>query len=307
MNLLHMKYAVVVAKTGSINKAAEELFVAQPNLSRSIKELEADLGITIFDRSSKGMVLTTQGENFVYYAEKVLKQVDDIERMCRSGSSEKQRFSISVPSASYISDAFTNFSTLLDDTPAEIFYMETNPSRVIKNILENDYKLGIIRYAADHEHYYKEMLEEKGLSCELIAEFRYVVLLNHDNPLSQKDVLCFDDLKSLIEISHGDPYVSSMPMNVIMKEEQIYDTERVIYLFERGSQFDLLAENPRTFMCVSPIPEKLLKRYNLSQIICADNTRVYKDVLIRKKDYQLSELDEIFVTELVASKRRCLA
>lgn len=307
MNLLHMKYAVVVAKTGSINKAAEELFVAQPNLSRSIKELEADLGITIFDRSSKGMVLTTQGENFVYYAEKVLKQVDDIERMCRSGSSEKQRFSISVPSASYISDAFTNFSTLLDDTPAEIFYMETNPSRVIKNILENDYKLGIIRYAADHGHYYKEMLEEKGLSCELIAEFRYVVLLNHDNPLSQKDVLCFDDLKSLIEISHGDPYVSSMPMNVIMKEEQIYDTERVIYLFERGSQFDLLAENPRTFMCVSPIPEKLLKRYNLSQIICADNTRVYKDVLIRKKDYQLSELDEIFVTELVASKRRCLA
>ena len=307
MNLLHMKYAVVVAKTGSINKAAEELFVAQPNLSRSIKELEADLGITIFDRSSKGMVLTTQGENFVYYAEKVLKQVDDIERMCRFGSSEKQRFSISAPSASYISDAFASFSTLLNDTPAEILYMETNPSRVIKNILENDYKLGIFRYAADHEHFYKEMLEEKGLSCELIAEFRYVVLLNHDNPLSQKDAVCFDDLKSLIEISHSDPYVSSMPMNVIMKEEQIYDTERVIYLFERGIQFDLLAENPRTFMWVSPIPEKLLKRYNLSQITCADNTRVYKDVLIRKKDYQLSELDEIFVTELVASKRRCLA
>ena len=55
MNILHMKYAVEVARAGSINKAAETLIIAQPNLSRAIKELESDLGITIFDRSAKGM------------------------------------------------------------------------------------------------------------------------------------------------------------------------------------------------------------------------------------------------------------
>ena len=64
MNILHMKYAYEVAKTGSINKASEMLLIAQPNLSRSIKELEADLGITIFDRSAKGMKLTPEGYNF---------------------------------------------------------------------------------------------------------------------------------------------------------------------------------------------------------------------------------------------------
>ena len=65
MNILHMKYAVEVAKAGSINKASENLLIAQPNLSRSIKELETDLGISIFDRSAKGMVLTPDGEEFI--------------------------------------------------------------------------------------------------------------------------------------------------------------------------------------------------------------------------------------------------
>lgn len=75
MNILHMKYAVEVAKLGSLNKAAETLIIAQPNISRSIKELEADLGITIFNRSSKGMVLTPEGEEFIRYAKSILKQI----------------------------------------------------------------------------------------------------------------------------------------------------------------------------------------------------------------------------------------
>ena len=76
MNILHMKYAVEVAKVGSLNKAAETLLIAQPNISRSIKELEADLGITIFDRTSKGMFLTPEGENFIGYAKNILKQIE---------------------------------------------------------------------------------------------------------------------------------------------------------------------------------------------------------------------------------------
>ena len=82
MNVLHMKYAVEVARAGSINKAAEELYMAQPNLSRCIKELEADLGIAIFERSPKGMTLTPEGEGFIRYARKALDQIDEIEHIC---------------------------------------------------------------------------------------------------------------------------------------------------------------------------------------------------------------------------------
>ena len=66
MNLLHMKYAVEIARTNSLNKAAETLYVGQSALSRAIKELETSLGVTLFERSSKGMTLTHDGENFVY-------------------------------------------------------------------------------------------------------------------------------------------------------------------------------------------------------------------------------------------------
>ena len=72
MNVIHMKYAVEVAKAGSINKASETLLVAQPNLSRSIKEFEKELGITIFSRTSKGMTLTPKGEEFIAYAKNIL-------------------------------------------------------------------------------------------------------------------------------------------------------------------------------------------------------------------------------------------
>lgn len=305
MNLLHMKYAVEIARTGSISKASEALYVAQPNLSRSVKELEADLGIAIFDRTSKGMFLTPKGETFISYAKKVLSQIDDLEKMCREGLSSKQRFSISVPRASYISDAFALFSKHLSSDPAEIFYMETNPSTAINNILSSDYNLGIIRYAEAYEKHFKAFLDEKNLTYELISEFKYVLIMSSDSALAKKESISFSDLKPFIEISHGDPYVPSLPMNVVLKEEHLDDTDRRVFIFERGGQFDLLMENPETFMWVSPLPEKLLKRYNLAQRACVDNTKLYKDVLIHKKDYVLSELDNLFITELVQSKRRC--
>lgn len=81
MNLAHMKYAVVIAETKSINKAAELLYVGAPALSRAVKELEAGLNVTLFDRSAKGMFLTLEGEQFIRHAKDLLKQVDDIETM----------------------------------------------------------------------------------------------------------------------------------------------------------------------------------------------------------------------------------
>ena len=79
-------------------------------LSRAIKELESGLGVTLFDRSAKGMFLTPDGELFVQHAKKALKQVDDIENLFRDGTTAKQQFSVSVPRASYIADAFTQFT-----------------------------------------------------------------------------------------------------------------------------------------------------------------------------------------------------
>jgi DNA-binding transcriptional LysR family regulator len=299
-----MKYAVEVARVGSLNKASETLLIAQPNLSRSIKELEADLGITIFDRTAKGMFLTPDGETFIGYAKDILKQIDQVDSMYKNGIVKKQKFSISVPRACYISDAFAQFSKTLTDEPAEIFYKETNSQRTINNILNHDYNLGIIRYAENYDKYFKSMLEEKGLSYEMVTEFTYSLIMSANNPLAQKENITYDDLKGYIEIAHADPYVPSLPLAKVVKEELPDNIDRRIFIFERASQFDLLSENPETFMWVSSAPKKVLDRYNLVQKKCIDNKKVYKDVLIYQTGYKLTKIDKQFITELCESKRK---
>lgn len=306
MNILHMKYAVEVAKAGSINKASEALLIAQPNLSRSIKELEADLGITIFDRTAKGMTLTPEGEEFIGYSKSILRQIDSVEKMYKNDMPIKQRFSVSVPRATYISEAFAQFSKTIRSDSAELFYKETNSSRTIKNVLSGEYKLGIVRYAENYDRYFKTMFDEKGLNYEMVSEFRYVLLLHRESPLASLDEIRYTDLAGHIEIAHADPYVPSLSAAQVKKEELPDDINRRIFVFERASQFDLLSENPETFMWVSPIPEKTLRRYDLVQRSCADNQKKYKDVLIYKNDYKLTQTDSDFITSLCMTKRKYL-
>ena len=304
MNILHMRYAVEVARLGSLSKAAETLMTAQPNISRSIKELEGDLGITIFSRSAKGMVPTAEGEEFIGYAKEILSQIEHVEMFYKNGAPKKNRFSVSVPRACYISEAFAEFSKQIGENSAEIFYKETNSQRTINNLLESDYKLGIIRYAENYDKYFKAMLEEKGLSYELICEFSYVLLMSKDSPLAKIDDIRFDDLAPYVEIAHADPYVPSLPFAKIVKTELPDNVSRRIFIFERASQFDLLSENPETFMWVSPTSEKLLARYDLVQKRCNENKRIYKDVLIYRNGYKLSALDKRFITSVCDSKRK---
>lgn len=307
MNILHMKYAVEVARLGSLNKAAETLMIAQPNISRSIKELEADLGITIFQRSAKGMVLTPDGEAFMDYARDILSRIDKLEKSYRDGSHKKRRFSISVPRACYISAAMTEFSKHIGTAPAEIYYKETNSKKTIQLLLENECKLGIIRYSDNYDKQYRSMLEEKGLIGELVAEFSYVLIMNRDNPLSEKPIITYDDLSDYIEIAHADPYVPTLSMSKVFREELPDNIGRRIFVYERASQYDLLSQNPQTFMWVSPVSQHILDRYNLVQRVCQGNKKVYKDVLVYHKGYKLSKLDKDFIAALYQEKTNFLS
>ena len=229
MNILHMKYAVEVARAGSLKKASDVLLIAVPNISRSIKELEADLGITIFERTTTGMLLTPEGEEFVNYAKGILGQIEQVEKYYKEGAPNKQKFSISVPRACYISEAFAEFSRTLAKDSTEIFYKETNSQRTIHNMINHDYKLGIIRYAENYDKYFKAMLDEKGFVYELVNEFSYSLIMSAENPLASKEKINFDDLADFIEIAHADPYVPSMPLSKVVKEELPDNIERRIY------------------------------------------------------------------------------
>ena len=300
-----MKYAVEVANTRSISKAAENLYTSQPNLSRAIKSLENDLKIKIFKRSSKGLEITLNGEEFLLYAKTALAQIKKIESIYENRNEKKLRLSVCVPRASYFSYAFSEFSKELDDqSSAEIVYKETNSMRAILNVVKEEYDLGIVRYQSAFEKYFSTLFDEKKLNYEVLNEFTYVMAVSKNNPLASKDVIVAEDLSSCIEITHGDPYVPSLPLIDVKRAELSEFSKKRIMVFERGVQFTLLEQVPNTFMWVSPIPQDLLDKYNLVERKCTFNTKTYKDVLIYRKKYHLTKLDNQFITKISDAKHK---
>lgn len=302
-----MKYAVEVANTRSISKAAENLYTSQPNLSRAIKALESDLKIKIFKRSSKGLEITIDGEEFLLYAKTALAQIKKIESIYENRNEKKLRLSVCVPRASYFSYAFSDFAKELDhESSAEIIYKETNSMRSIINVVKEEYDLGIIRYQSAFEKYFSTLFEEKKLNYEVLNEFTYVMAVSKDNPLAKKDVIVAEDLANYTEITHGDPYVPSLPLIDVKRAELSEFAKKRIMVFERGVQFTLLEQVPNTFMWVSPIPQDMLDKYNLIERKCDFNTKTYKDVLIYRKKYHLTKIDNEFISKVTGATHKYL-
>ncbi|MBQ3083945.1 MAG: LysR family transcriptional regulator [Clostridia bacterium] len=307
MNIVHLKYAVEIAKTQSISKAAENLYMGQPNLSRAVRELEESLGITIFNRTPKGISITPDGEEFLQYARRIIAQVDEMEELYQKGKTSRKRFSVSGPRAGYIASAFVNFASELDtEESAEIYYKETNSMRTINNVVKEEFNLGIVRYQECFEQYFKNQFDEKKLVSETIAEFSYCLLMNKKHPLAKRVSIKPEELAPYFEICHADPYVPNLPLIDVKKAELSEYVDKRIYVYERASQFQLLEQMPKAFMWVSPLSEDMLAQHDLVQKRNVVNSKLYKDVLIYRKDYKLSALDRAFIGSLIEAKNLCL-
>lgn len=303
LNTQIFKYVIEIEKTASITKAAENLYMGQPTLSKTIKELEASLGIMIFKRTPRGVVPTKDGAVFLEYAKKILGEIDEMETFYKKENADKIYFNVSVPKTSYVSNAFAEFIEELEpDKKLEINFKETDSIRTIKNVAEDDYNLGIVRYKVDYERYFIDSIKEKNLHYEELYTFNCVILISRDNPLSQREFLFEKDLTSLIEIVHGDwavPRFSDLELKKIEKTRRV---PRRIYVYERGSQFDILRRIKNSYMLATPISNtELLDAHNIVQIPCSIPNTTYRDLLIYRKDYKLTDVDNLFISKLKSS------
>ena len=303
MNTLHLKYAVEVERTQSITQAADNLYMAQPNLSKAIKELEDTLGITIFERTSKGVVPTPKGADFLVYAKNILIQIEKMESLYIPDNSDRLSFNISIPRGSYIASGFTRFAAELDQQKEiEINVSETNSMQAISNIVEGRFNLGIIRYQTVYENYFLDYLAEKDLRSDPIWEFEYLVVMSKQHPLAAAKKIRYSELGKYTEIMHGDTSIPYLPSGETKRTAESVHARKRIYVYERCSQFDLLNYIPTTYMWVSPIPQEWLDRYDLVQRICRADNHKYKDLLIYPKGYTLTNLDRKFIDKLYESK-----
>ncbi len=299
MNLLHLKYAVEVSKCRSISEAAGRLFMGQPNLSRAIKELEREIGITIFKRTPKGIVPTPQGEEFLARAEQVVLQLSEMEMLYGKAQKDRLSLRVSVPRASYIGMAFTRFVAGLDPQKGmELDYKETNSMRAITNLTQGNYRLAIVRYDETFADNFCTMFEEKNLHAEDIYTFCPVAILHKSNPLAKKPHLGLNDLSDGVQIVHGDPYIPFLPSYEARRAELPTEKQRRILIYERESQFSLLEQIPGAYLCAAPLPQVLLARHSLVQRKCEGLEKRYRDVLLYKHGYRLTDMDRGFLAEI---------
>lgn len=307
MNLTHLRYMVEVERLGSITKAAAALYMGQPNLSKAIKEMERELGIPIFKRSAKGVVATEKGKEFLQYAKAILVQMDKMESLYKEDPESYVDFQLLLPRASYISYAFTEFLNKVDKTERmDIKFKETNSMEAINSVVECEYNLGIIRYPLNYEAFFMSMIEEKNLKAQEIWTYDYVILMSERNPLANTLHITEDMLDRYIEILHGDNIIPNISSAYQKRNTEIHSSKRHIYVYERGSQFDILSSVPEAFMWVSPLPRTVLKRYGLVQRPCYGVKKTNKDLLIYQNNYRLSKIDKMFLDELEAVRKNII-
>ena len=299
MNIIQFKYAIEVERTGSISQAAENLYMAQPNLSKAIRELEETLGFPVFERTSRGVVPTRRGEEFLKLARGVLLQVEQMEALRDDEPGNVQRLSLSMPRGSYIADGVARFIEALDaQTDMRLSIKETNSVQTVNNVLSGRFRLGIIRYRVQHEAHFLDFLDEKELTFEQVWEYDYEVLLSKAHPTGGR---------STRWIRRGWRTISSSP-TATRPCRTLLPCPRRRTAPETAKTAAYSSTNAPTslkFSAASPPPTcgrrpsrgAILEQWGLVQKKCASNRR-YRDVLIYPRRYTLTEYDRLFIDKL---------
>lgn len=298
ISVKQMKYAVEIARCGSINQASQNLYLTQSSLSKAMKELESALGYTVFQRGPTGTAVTEEGQLFLQTAEEIVYKLELLERQLKLRSEQQASINISIPRATYITYAFTEFFKKIQDLEQiRINFSETNSEGAVENILHHGFHLGIIRYPEIMEDNTLRMLQQKKLRFRPIWTFDYMLLTSRQSSLAALSEVHPKDLKGCTELVHGDVSSAFLP-----EPAGGGDEGKRIYLYERGSQFDFLSNVPTTYMWVSPLPEKVLRQHELVQIPCPDNRYQYRDILIYHEDYPFTGYTEQFYNILLQTR-----
>ena len=293
MNLQYLRYALEISRTGSISKAAENLSVAQPNLSRAVKELESALGISIFERTRTGMAVTPEGEQLLSAGERILREVGELETMFDGESAPRRTLSVISTPAAYTAHAFVSFCAALpNDERIETRFCEGSLNEICDAVLQGASKLGIIRIPLHFEKYYADKLAAKELRSERVLDFSPVFLAGLGSPLAGWESV------SLRAVEGVYPVTSPEALPAEEESEGKDPTPRKeITVTDRAAAYSLLVNDPTLCLLASPMPPFLAAQYGLIQRPAVKGT-LYRDLLICRRDYRLTDTDEAFLRAL---------
>ena len=194
MTLQQIRYVIAISEIGSLNKASEVLYVAQPSLSESVKELERELGITIFHRSGRGVTLTGEGVDFISHARELYHQYETILEKYSDGGSIKKKFAVSAQHYSFAVKSFVELVKTLDTEEYEFAVREVRTQKVIDDVCTLRSEIGVLYMSDFNAPLLTKLFRTNGLEFHELIECDAYVYIWKNHPLAKNRAIRFDEL-----------------------------------------------------------------------------------------------------------------
>lgn len=299
MTVLQLKYVISIANSGSFREAANRLFISQPALSTTIRELEEEIGIRLFERTNKGIRVTENGEEFITYAKKAVSQYKLIEDRFIYKDKNKNYFSVSMQHYVFAVHAFANVVKEFNLSKYVYSVRETQTDKVLDDVKELKSEVGIISYSNNNLKVVKKLLREYGLKFVSLMICKTYVYVWKDHPLADRDELSLQELAEYPCIS----FEQSNENEFYLSEEALddYEFNRLIRSSDRATTAELMTSLNGYSVGTGNMVESLALKDGFIAIKLKEEDPLTIGYIV-KNNHKLSEIAQRYIQELMKYK-----
>ncbi len=296
MTLLQLRYAAIVAEKGTITEAANELYISQPSLTKAIKELEKEMGITIFIRTNKGIVISKDGEQFLSYARQVLEQADLLEEKYKhTNSTIKKQFCVSTQHYSFAVNAFVDLVKEYGGDKYDFSLRETQTYEIIEDVANMKSEIGILYMNSFNEVVLNKILKSKDLKFTELFVAQPHIFVSKSHPLANKKSVTMEELDEYPYLSfeqgeHNSFYYSEEIFSIVERPKNIR-------VRDRASLFNFLIGLNGYTVCSGVIDEEL--NSNIASVPLIKEGNMHIGIVTHQK----SNFSQLAIAYIEALKR----
>lgn len=299
MTLQQLHYTITIAESGSLNKAAEILYIAQPSLTSSMQELERELGITIFNRSGRGVTLTADGIEFLQYAKQIYSQYESLIEKYENPKNLKKKFGVSTQHYSFAVKAFVELVKSFDTSRYEFAIRETKTKDVISDVTSMKSEIGILYLSDFNRAAINKLLRTAGLEFHHLISCNAYVYLWSGHPLSKMKSIRFEELADYpcLSFEQGDTSSFYFSEEILSTNEYL----RTIKANDRATMLNLMIGLNGYTLCSGIICEELNGDDFIAVPFDADSVEensVMEIGYITKKNSLISDICQKYIEEI---------
>lgn len=295
MTILQLKYVIAIANSSSMREAASKLFVSQPALSATIRELEEEVRIKIFDRNNKGISLTEQGSEFLSYAKQAVSQYELIEERYIEKDGEKRCFSVSMQHYVFAVQAFVNTIKKCDAGKYIYSVHETRTDEVLTNVRDLKSEIGVLAYSKSNENIMKKLFREYQLEFSPLMVRETFAYVWKEHPLAHKTEISLKELKEYPCVS----FDQSSDNDFYLSEEALgnYEFDKLIKSNDRATSAEIMAELNGYAIGTGIMTDSITLRDEFRLIKLEEEDPLTIGYIIRK-NHKVSEFGQMYIEEL---------